>query len=143
VLHWVQAVEGRLPEPTAPVLSGDALYLDSCRLGRGLGVYDAPRRLLAALLGGQVREAIMHREEGGCCGAEAGYAALDHSGPGRVAQDAVADAPDLPVVIADPTCAAHLAPHTGRRVYPLARLLARALVARAPHPEKHLEEPVP
>jgi Fe-S oxidoreductase len=42
-------------------------YHDSCRLGRYMGVYDAPRELLKAL-GYEVREMRHTREEALCCG---------------------------------------------------------------------------
>ena len=43
-------------------------FHDGCRMGRGLGIYDAPRRLLAAVPGVEVVSMEHEREEGLCCG---------------------------------------------------------------------------
>ncbi len=109
------------------VLPGAALYLDDCALGRGLGVFDEPRALLAAVVG-HVVEATMQRGEGGCCGAGAGFAATCPDEAAAVARDAVSDVPDVPVVIASPVCAAHLrASVPARAVFDWTVLLARGL----------------
>lgn len=109
------------------VLDGPALYLDDCQLGRGLGVYEAPRELLAAVVG-QVVEATMNREQGGCCGAGAGFARAHPADATAVARESAADAPEMPVVMASPVCAAHLrASLGGRPVHDWAVLLASAL----------------
>ncbi|MHB8876873.1 MAG: (Fe-S)-binding protein [Myxococcaceae bacterium] len=51
---------------TAP-LELPSAYHDACKLGRGLGQYDQPRRLLAAAVGG-FREAFEAQTEAGCSG---------------------------------------------------------------------------
>lgn len=43
-------------------------YHDACKLGRGLGVYDAPRRVLTALRGEAPWEMINAREHASCSG---------------------------------------------------------------------------
>ncbi len=129
VQHLTEAVAGRLANLT-PVLEGDVLYLDACRLGRGLGVYDAPRRTLEAVITGRVVEAVMHHAEGGCCGAGAGLAATQPALAAQVGREAVADVPRVPVVVASGVCASHLRVATaGRTVHGWATLVARALGA--------------
>jgi heterodisulfide reductase subunit D len=44
-------------------------YHDPCYLGRGLGIYDPPREVLAALKGVELAEMPRHRENSYCCGA--------------------------------------------------------------------------
>jgi Fe-S oxidoreductase len=42
---------------------------DGCQLGRGLGQYDAPRRVLSKILGRAPDELLLSRERALCCGA--------------------------------------------------------------------------
>lgn len=53
--------------PLHPQLPMRAVYHDACHLGRGLGVYEPPRRLLAAAVD-EVVEAEENRELAGCTG---------------------------------------------------------------------------
>jgi len=47
-------------------------YHDSCELGRGLGIYDPPRELIAAIPGVELVEMERNRENSDCCGSGAG-----------------------------------------------------------------------
>ncbi len=123
--HLVDALQGRLP-PLAPTVDAEVLYLDGCKVGRGLGAYDGPRRMLADVVGG-VREAVMNRAEGGCCGGRAGYAVTASRDARIAANIMMEDEPELMVVIADCECAAHLAASSGRDVQTWAQTLAMAL----------------
>ncbi|MCB9549030.1 MAG: hypothetical protein H6706_24780 [Myxococcales bacterium] len=109
------------------------MYLDACRVGRGLGQYDSPRELLARAIDGRIEEATMARREAGCCGAGAAYAAVAPAGAAAVAREAAADRPGLPVVIADGPCAAHLrAALAPRPVWHWAEVIAAALPEGTP-----------
>lgn len=72
VVHHTQLLdrlvkEGRL-KPVAPVAATVA-YHDSCYLGRYGGEYEAPRELLQAIPGVQIKEMERNRATSMCCGA--------------------------------------------------------------------------
>jgi L-lactate utilization protein LutB len=55
-----------------PDKSPRATYHDPCDLGRERGVFDAPRRLIEAALGGPILEMGRSRRDSHCCGAGSG-----------------------------------------------------------------------
>ncbi len=94
-----------------------AFYHDPCYLGRYLGVYDPPRRLLARCVD-SLREFFYSREEGECCG---GGGLVPHTFPAATrgqAERRVSEAElfDVPLVVtACPTCK-HTLSRSGREV---------------------------
>ena len=69
VVHATTYLARRLgPDVQAPPLPVRVAYHYPCQLGRGLGEYEAPRRLLEAALEGGVVEAPSCREKSDCCG---------------------------------------------------------------------------
>lgn len=74
VLHISQFLDGRLDVSNLPPVEGlgYVVYHDPCDLGRALGVYDPPRRLLAGALKSSVVEMERSRELSACCGSGSG-----------------------------------------------------------------------
>jgi Fe-S oxidoreductase len=75
VVHGVERIEalvraGRLKFTRS--VNRKVTYHDSCHLGRGCGIYDAPRTLLRAIPGLQIVEMERNRRWSWCCGGGGG-----------------------------------------------------------------------
>ncbi len=81
------AAAGRIP---LKGLVKEVTYHDPCDLARNGGVYEPPRRLLAAIPGLCFREAHERRERGLCCGGGGDLEMVDSALVGRVAARTVA-----------------------------------------------------
>ncbi len=90
VLHHSEYI-ARLMEQgkLSPTPSGEVYtYHDACELGRGCGVYDAPRAVVAAV--GDLCEPRQSRADAPCCGGSLANVALDDDSRGRITR-ALAD----------------------------------------------------
>jgi len=71
VLHYIQLLEELLEKGSikfAGELEQVVTYHDPCRLGRLSGIYDAPRKLIEAIPGLELKEMPRSRENALCCG---------------------------------------------------------------------------
>lgn len=145
VLHISQFLDGRLDTSRfVPVESlGTVAYHDPCDLGRALGIYDSPRRLLGSALEAPLLEMERARETSACCGAGSGvksaYASLSAEiGRDRLQMAEVAGADTL--VTACPWCVQNLRDCQGGRekvrVMDLLEVLDSALAAIGAGAEK-------
>jgi Fe-S oxidoreductase len=106
-------------------------YHDPCSLGRELGVYEAPRQVLAATPGVELREIRLNRQHSPCCGNGGGVLATDFKlayGAGNNAGEIVLETGADVLVTACPSCKHSLIKHArDMEVLDIAELVERAL----------------
>lgn len=85
VLHMSQLLDRYIKAPLK-LREGLALtYHDPCTLGRALGVYEEPRRVLSSIEGVKLVELPMNRREASCCGGGGGLWMLNYEVASKVA----------------------------------------------------------
>ena len=84
-------------------------YQDPCRLGRHMGVYDAPRKVITSIAGVELVEMERNRENALCCGVSAWMGCGRHSKQMQIERltEAKETTADL-LVTACPKCQIHL-----------------------------------
>ena len=124
-----ELVAGRLALTRAQDLS--LTYHDPCSLGRELGIYEAPRQVLEAVPGVELREMRLNRQHSPCCGNGGGVLATDFQlayGAGRNAGEIVLETEADVLITACPSCKHSLMKHVpGMEVLDIAELVERAL----------------
>jgi Fe-S oxidoreductase len=71
VVHLSQMLERNVDKLNLEAKDCKVTYHDPCRLGRHMGVYDAPRNVLGAVKGLTLKELDGAREDSQCCGVSA------------------------------------------------------------------------
>lgn len=130
VLHHSEYIQRLLKAHRIDPKIGDLnfTYHDPCELGRGSGIYDAPREVIAAV--GRLTEVAENREKALCCGSSLANIAIDDDGQRKIGESVAAafaatgaDA----VVTACPLCKKGIARGNSMPVYDLAEIVAQAL----------------
>lgn len=86
ILHHSEYIERLVAEGRLHLSMGVSKYSyhDPCELGRGLGIYDAPRRVIESV--GELREADHNRRDALCCGASLANTVINDSQQQRIAE---------------------------------------------------------
>jgi glycolate oxidase len=142
VLHLVEYMDGLIQQGGLRFqgqFNAKVVYHDPCDLGRHMGIYEAPRRVLEAVPGVELLEFAMNRQMATCCGGGGGLKAYDNPMSNEIAYRRMVQAKDLGadvVVSACPSCKRSLQAAAGRlkrqegvriQVMDIAEVLARAL----------------
>lgn len=87
VLHTTEALAEKAKK--AESKKGVVTYHDPCHLGRQMGVYEAPRKVIKSL-GYEIKEMELCREQSFCCGGGGGVHANEFELAGKIAKDRIA-----------------------------------------------------
>lgn len=87
VQHITEALSEKAGEPASK--KGAVTYHDPCHLGRHMGVYEAPRKVIESL-GYEIKEMELCRNQSFCCGGGGGVHANEFELAGKIAKDRIA-----------------------------------------------------
>ncbi len=132
VLHQSQYIARLLASGRITVDPGSELYAyhDPCELGRGSGIYDEPREVIAQV--GSLAELPENREKALCCGSSIADTAIHDAGQDAISQAMAARFSATgasAVVTACPLCKKAVARRAQQPVYDLAEVVSRSLRA--------------
>lgn len=113
------------------VLQSSVTYHDPCSLGRELGIYDAPRKVINTVHGVEFHEMRLNRNYSPCCGNGGGVQATNINialGAGENAGKVILETGAKILVTACPSCKQSLRKHVpGMEVLDISELIARVL----------------
>jgi Fe-S oxidoreductase len=105
------------------------VYHDPCELGRGCGIYEAPRKALARVT--NLVPAAKERKESICCGGSLGSLTLTHEERGRITENSIrnltANSPDA-IVTACPLCMKTFSRQSDIKVVDFAQVIAENMI---------------
>lgn len=110
-------------------------YHDPCELGRGSGIYDAPRRVIGAM--GTLVEPVHNRHNALCCGASLANTVIDDSQQVRIAERMTAELEATTcdtIITACPLCNKAIARVAHRPTRDLAEIVAQN-ISQPRHPD--------
>ena len=90
-MHLVELAAKHLGRLGTIAFDGPVRYHDACRLGRGMGIYDPPRVVLAHILGRAPDEFSQTRDRAECSGAGGQLPRTDRDTAGAIADERLAD----------------------------------------------------
>ena len=108
VYHFAEylAARGALEKLGAEVEPLRVTYHDPCELGRAMGVFDQPRKVIESVRGAELVEMQANREHSNCCGGGGMYFALEFENSIAIAEKRLREVPSgvEVVVSACPSC---------------------------------------
>ena len=129
IIHHTEYFERLISDGRLKMRKSSTKYVfhDPCELGRGCGVYEQPRNVIAAA--GEVVEAARNRKESICCGGSLGSLTLGFDKRRAMTENAlsnlVAASPDR-IVTACPLCLDTFARYSDRPVEDISQVVDRA-----------------
>ncbi len=131
ILHHTEYINRLISEHKLNVSSTGLKYVyhDPCELGRGCGIYDEPRNVVAAV--GDLVEGKKHHKESICCGGSLGSLSLGDQHRKKLAESAlgnlIMESPDA-IVTACPLCKSTFNRYATVPVLDIAEIAAQASV---------------
>jgi len=132
VMHYTEYFEQLAAEGVIKLRKQEELkyvYHDPCELGRGCGIYEAPRKALARVA--NLVPAAKERKESICCGGSLGSLTLTHEERGRITENSIrnltANSPDR-IVTACPLCMKTFSRQSEIKVVDFAQAIAENIV---------------
>ncbi|HHX58289.1 MAG TPA: (Fe-S)-binding protein [Candidatus Moranbacteria bacterium] len=118
VLHITEIINKSLTKLKKVQPETKATYHDPCHLGRRLGIYEQPRKIIQAA-GYDLVEMELNREDSFCCGGGGGVSANNQGLAKRVAEDRISQAVQTEarvLITACSMCMAHLKNNQGEKM---------------------------
>ncbi|NHJ13882.1 MAG: (Fe-S)-binding protein [Candidatus Thorarchaeota archaeon] len=132
IRHISELLEQAAKDLPHGVLSEQVIYHDPCHLGRHLGVYEPPRKVICQLTGDNLVEFEKNRENAMCCGNGAGLRTLFSEKAKKIGSERIRQAKEIganTLVTACPFCKNMLQSQTDKEleVLDLPELVTKAL----------------
>ena len=133
ILHHTEYIDRLIKDRRIGLSRSDTRYVyhDPCELGRGCGIYDEPRNILAHA--GELVEGRRNRKESICCGGSMGSLSLADDQRKRLVENALgnlyASSPDV-LVTACPLCKSTFRRYADVQVLDIAEVVAHASIEK-------------